>query len=177
MENPIKIHDLGVPLFLETPICLTWISAKWQASLVLVNIVSFQVLSKICEGRQPKWIFLHSMDLLVSKKWYVNSLCLKFEVGHSNVTHISTEHSVRSRPAERSQPRSLFTRVFVNQANLCQDVFSFPHRIPLSKFFLEPYFCQGDVLGWSRHTVFRDPFLMSRYPTSHQLLLNSTFHG
>ena len=21
MENPIKLHDLGVPLFLETPIC------------------------------------------------------------------------------------------------------------------------------------------------------------
>ncbi len=23
METPIKIHDLGVPLFLETPICST----------------------------------------------------------------------------------------------------------------------------------------------------------
>ena len=25
MENPIKMDDLGVPLFLETPICLIFI--------------------------------------------------------------------------------------------------------------------------------------------------------
>ena len=25
MENPIKMDDLGVPLFLETPICFFWV--------------------------------------------------------------------------------------------------------------------------------------------------------
>ena len=30
MENPIKIHDLGVPLFLETPIC--FLSMKQRLS-------------------------------------------------------------------------------------------------------------------------------------------------
>ena len=37
MENPIKIHDLGVPLFLETPISTprcNHISAKDRAFMV-----------------------------------------------------------------------------------------------------------------------------------------------
>ncbi len=34
MENPIKMDDLGVPLFLETPICL--------------NVVLFVVVLKVC---------------------------------------------------------------------------------------------------------------------------------
>ena len=25
MENPIKMDDLGVPLFLEIPICIVWL--------------------------------------------------------------------------------------------------------------------------------------------------------
>ena len=28
MENPIKMDDLGVPLFSETPICLGWFGKK-----------------------------------------------------------------------------------------------------------------------------------------------------
>ena len=30
MENPIKIHDLGVPLFLETPMLISTRSEKYQ---------------------------------------------------------------------------------------------------------------------------------------------------
>ena len=29
MENPIKMDDLGVPLFLETPICIPWESVTF----------------------------------------------------------------------------------------------------------------------------------------------------
>ena len=36
MENPIKMDDLGVPLFSETPICLHWRRqnlSPWRRSL------------------------------------------------------------------------------------------------------------------------------------------------
>ena len=33
MENPIKIHDLGVPLFLETPIYIYTISGDTHLTL------------------------------------------------------------------------------------------------------------------------------------------------
>ena len=33
MENPIKMDDLGVALFLETPICLGG-SFRWQATFL-----------------------------------------------------------------------------------------------------------------------------------------------
>jgi len=30
MENPIKMDDLGIPLFLETPIWRCWIKKAWR---------------------------------------------------------------------------------------------------------------------------------------------------
>ena len=38
MENPIKIDDLGVPLFLETPKCVSklWTS-EYMTVIILIN--------------------------------------------------------------------------------------------------------------------------------------------
>ena len=37
MENPIKMDDLGVPLFLETPICIYW----WKTCSVTCSVSRF----------------------------------------------------------------------------------------------------------------------------------------
>ena len=45
METPIKIDDLGVPLFLETPICLLRDSFLWRfcwGMLLVLAICSYQ---------------------------------------------------------------------------------------------------------------------------------------
>ncbi len=40
MENPIRMDDLGVPLFLETPKCLVWVEVffwvDWKSANVSV---------------------------------------------------------------------------------------------------------------------------------------------
>ena len=41
-ENPIKMDDLGVPLFLETPICLGG-SFRWQAKLFWIGFSRFSL--------------------------------------------------------------------------------------------------------------------------------------
>ena len=43
MENPIKIHDLGVPLFLETPI---YFIAKVEISTTFINFVEGPISNK-----------------------------------------------------------------------------------------------------------------------------------
>ena len=39
MENPIKLDDLGIPLFLETPICLLYIYTYQE--LLYIHIIHF----------------------------------------------------------------------------------------------------------------------------------------
>ena len=43
MENPIKIHDLGVPLFLETPI---YFIAKVEISTTFIHFVEGPISNK-----------------------------------------------------------------------------------------------------------------------------------
>ena len=56
MEDPIKMDDLGVPLFLETPICS--------------EIVNHQVIQQFGASSAFETIFL--LDLGMSKKTYKN---------------------------------------------------------------------------------------------------------
>ena len=44
-ENPIEIDDLGVPLFLETPISLSqWLNFKFYGITCLVRKIKFKLL-------------------------------------------------------------------------------------------------------------------------------------
>ena len=45
-ENPIKMDDLGVPLFLETPIC-PWEGVRWTAGMNISNIYTTEALRKL----------------------------------------------------------------------------------------------------------------------------------
>ena len=60
MENPIKIDDLGVPLFLETPICLFggWTKfQKYSPKMVVGFMVRFipwdRIRKQITEKTNP----------------------------------------------------------------------------------------------------------------------------
>ena len=45
MENPIKMDDLGVPLFLETPICSLFVSENLPLVLLFVLFFSYLLSS------------------------------------------------------------------------------------------------------------------------------------
>ena len=53
MENPIKMDDLGVPLFLEIPIC------HLQCQHLVIYITCPASLAR----------FLHEVDVLLSERW------------------------------------------------------------------------------------------------------------
>ena len=52
MENPIKMDDLGVPLFLETSICCFSIFPSWEKREVTVTLFLFSVPQKL----DTEWI-------------------------------------------------------------------------------------------------------------------------
>ena len=60
MENPIKIDDLGVPLFLETPVYVQSLRGTNISLLGKRNVMFKSVLVG---------------DMLVPKKVYISSLC------------------------------------------------------------------------------------------------------
>ncbi len=49
MENPIKIDDLGVPLFLETPICFWKGSTTGMTQVTVINPAAAQQSNAILE--------------------------------------------------------------------------------------------------------------------------------
>ena len=59
-EKPIKIHDLGVPLFLETPICHSFATTFWCVHAENVDLFS----RFIFEG-----VMIHWAVLIVMSKW------------------------------------------------------------------------------------------------------------
>ena len=51
MENPIKMDDLGVPLFLETPVCICFFLNKY----CIMKILSYTYTRDQIQIHQQKW--------------------------------------------------------------------------------------------------------------------------
>ena len=85
MENPIKIDDLGVPLFLETPICIYIYITKTE---FLWEVFQGSEALTLCEKRDSFKSFshipiipLHALTnhprfCYISCSWKFNGICL-----------------------------------------------------------------------------------------------------
>ena len=70
MENPIKMDDLGVPLFLETPTCVWGVFLIWKVGVWATELLDQLSIFLLQMHRQlrPQWSAFTSKNMW--SKWY-----------------------------------------------------------------------------------------------------------